>query len=571
MSKSVPRIDPATGEILGEAEAPAPARRRRTAAETVTAEATAAAPPIANVVEYTVSDISTAIRRTVEDTFGHVRVRGEVGRVSRPASGHVYLDLKDERAVLACVMWKSTAARQRFMPEQGMEVVATGRITTYAGQSKYQLVIDTIEPAGVGALMALLEERKRRLAAEGLFDESRKRALPWLPRVIGVVTSPSGAVIRDILHRLSDRFPRHVLVWPVRVQGETCAQEVARAIAGFNALPAAGGVVPRPDLVIVARGGGSLEDLWGFNEEIVVRAAAASRIPLISAVGHETDWTLLDLVADWRAPTPTAAAEKAVPVRAELLAWTAEMGARLRRAVRQGGEHRRQRLLAAARALPRPEDILGRARQRLDHAAGALTHALRHLVQQRRLALARTATRFSPALLAKRIATARERLAGYARRTRHALGRLLTTRRDTLHRVSTRLAASAPRGRLSVLRQRLNGDGRRLHDAASRLLDRHGRRLEALSRLLDTLSYRAVLERGFVLVQDATGARTLTRAAAVRPGQRLNLRFADGTRHAVAEGRPRRGRGGSPDRATPSPRRRGPARDSDDGGQGSLF
>ncbi len=282
-------FDPETGEIVEEGDA-------------------------SNLAELTVSELSQSIKRSLEDTFGYVRVRGEVGRVSRPGSGHVYLDLKDDKAVLAAVIWKGTAGRLRFFPEQGMEVVVSGRITTFPGQSKYQIVIETLEPAGEGALMALLEERKKKLTAEGLFDEARKKPLPFLPAVIGVVTSPTGAVIRDILHRLADRFPRHVLVWPVRVQGESCAAEVAAGIAGFNALQR-GGPIPRPDLLIVARGGGSLEDLWGFNEEVVVRAAAASDIPLISAVGHETDWTLIDYAADWRAPTPTAAAERAVPVQ----------------------------------------------------------------------------------------------------------------------------------------------------------------------------------------------------------------------------------------------------------------
>ncbi|MGC9420140.1 MAG: exodeoxyribonuclease VII large subunit, partial [Rhodovulum sp.] len=276
--------------------------------------------PGGNAPEFTVSEISGAVKRTIEGAFTHVRVRGEVGRVSRPRSGHVYLDLKDDRNVLASVIWKGVAGRLATQPEEGMEVVATGRLTTFGGQSRYQMVIEDIAPAGVGALMAMLEKRKAALAAEGLFAAERKQALPYLPGVIGVVTSPSGAVIRDILHRLRDRFPRKVLIWPVAVQGAACAPEVARAIRGFNALTP-GGALPRPDLLIVARGGGSLEDLWGFNEEIVVRAAAESRIPLISAVGHETDTTLIDFAADRRAPTPTAAAEMAVPVRLELLAW----------------------------------------------------------------------------------------------------------------------------------------------------------------------------------------------------------------------------------------------------------
>src|SRR5215469_5465588 len=278
-----------------------------------------AAPNLVNAPEFTVSELSSALKRTVEDAYGHVRVRGEISGFRGPhSSGHCYFALKDQSAKIEAVIWRTSFARMRFKPQEGLEVIATGKLTTFPGSSKYQIVIDTLEPAGVGALMALMEERKKKLAAEGLFDEARKKPLPWLPQVIGVVTSPTGAVIRDILHRLSDRFPRHVVVWPVKVQGEGSAEEVAAAIRGFNELPERG-AIPRPDLIIVARGGGSIEDLWSFNEEIVVRAAADSMIPLISAVGHETDVTLIDFVADKRAPTPTAAAEMAVPVRSELI------------------------------------------------------------------------------------------------------------------------------------------------------------------------------------------------------------------------------------------------------------
>ena len=281
-----------------------------------------------NVPEFSVSEISQAVKRTLEGTFERVRVRGEISGFKRAASGHLYMAMKDDAAVLDAVCWRGTAGRLSIQPEDGMEVIATGRLTSYPGRSKYQIVIDSLELAGEGALLKLLEDRRRKLAAEGLFDEGRKQALPFLPQVIGVVTSPTGAVIRDILHRLADRFPRHVLVWPVLVQGEGAAEQVAAAIRGFNALPPAG-KVPRPDLLIVARGGGSLEDLWAFNEEVVVRAAAESQIPLISAVGHETDTTLIDYAADRRAPTPTAAAEIAVPVRRELLIQTGELERRL--------------------------------------------------------------------------------------------------------------------------------------------------------------------------------------------------------------------------------------------------
>ena len=305
--------------------------------------------PRPNLPEFSVSELSAALKRTVEESFPYVRVRGEVtGFRGVHGSGHAYFALKDEGARIEAVVWKGVYGRLRFKPEEGLEIVATGRLTTYPGSSKYQIVIDSIEPAGAGALMALLEQRKAMLAKEGLFDPARKQLLPFLPKVIGVVTSPTGAVIRDILHRLADRCPCHVLVWPVRVQGETSAAEVAAAIQGFNALPA-GGPIPRPDLLIVARGGGSLEDLWSFNEEIVVRAAAASDIPLISAVGHETDTTLIDYAADVRAPTPTGAAEMAVPVRAELLAQVAERGGRLVGALVRLVQHRRRPVCAARR------------------------------------------------------------------------------------------------------------------------------------------------------------------------------------------------------------------------------
>jgi exodeoxyribonuclease VII large subunit len=325
--------------------------------------------PGQNAPEFTVSEISGAVKKMVEGNFAHVRIRGEVGRVSRPQSGHLYLDLKDDRAVLASVIWKGVAARLRTQPEEGMEVVATGRLTTFPGQSRYQMVIEDIAPAGVGALMAMLEQRKKKLSAEGLFEQGRKQALPYLPEVIGVVTSPSGAVIRDILHRLRDRFPRKVLIWPVPVQGDKCAPAVTEAIEGFNALTP-GGSVPRPDLIIVARGGGSIEDLWGFNEESVVRAAAASKIPLISAVGHETDTTLIDFASDQRAPTPTAAAELAVPVRADLLAWLAGMEERRVRSLSTGLQLRQQRLRDLSRALPNPAELVAFQAQRLDVLAG---------------------------------------------------------------------------------------------------------------------------------------------------------------------------------------------------------
>ena len=440
--------------------------------------------PAANVAEYSVSEISHKLKRTLEDAFGHVRVRGEISGYRGPhSSGHAYFSIKDEGAKIDAVIWKGSMMRLRSKMQEGLEVIATGKITSYPGKSSYQIIIDNIEPAGVGALMALLEERRRKFAAEGLFDAARKRPLPYLPRVIGVVTSPTGAVIRDILHRLNERFPRHVLVWPVRVQGETSAAEVAAAINGFNAM------ANPPDLLIVARGGGSLEDLWSFNEENVVRAAAASKIPLISAVGHETDTTLIDLVADLRAPTPTAAAERAVPVREELIAALATLRARQARGLLRFMEERRTRLLSAARALPKPDDILALVRQRFDASATRLPQALRSNLQHHRLDLARLGPRLSLAPQRQRLVEFRRRVADMGVRQQQALRRSLKTWSD---------------------------------------------RLASEVKLFNALNYTSVLQRGFAVVLDARG-RPIMQAAEIKSGQALKIRFADDTVEVTAK------------------------------------
>jgi exodeoxyribonuclease VII large subunit len=350
----------------------------------------------------------------LEGEFGFVRVRGEISNFKHHSSGHVYLCLKDDRAKLEGVMWRQSVQALRFRPEDGLEVVCQGRITAYGARSQYQIVIERMEPAGAGALMALLEDRRRRLAAEGLFDAARKRPLPFLPEVIGIVTSPTGAVIRDIMHRLSDRFPRRVLLWPVAVQGETAAEQVARAIAGFNAI-APGGAVPRPDLLIVARGGGSIEDLWAFNEEVVVRAIAGCAIPVISAVGHETDTSLSDFAADLRAPTPTAAAEMAVPVLAELANAIAGLGLRAERCARRYHERGQERLAALVRVLPRRDALLGPQRQRMDDLAGRLGRALERRVAFARRELDQAAGALRPAMLGQRLDAARQRLGAMGR------------------------------------------------------------------------------------------------------------------------------------------------------------
>jgi exodeoxyribonuclease VII large subunit len=475
-----------------------------------------------NVPEYSVSELSASLKRTVEQTYDRVRVRGEVSGFKRAASGHLYMSLKDETAVLDAVCWRGTAASLTVAPEDGLEVVATGRLTTYPGRSKYQIVIDSLDLAGEGALLKLLEDRRRKLAAEGLFDAERKRPLPYLPEVIGVVTSPTGAVIRDILHRLRDRFPRRVLLWPVLVQGEGAANQIAAAITGFNELPQGG--LPRPDLLIVARGGGSIEDLWAFNEEIVVRAAAQSEIPLISAVGHETDTTLIDFAADVRAPTPTAAAEMSVPVRSELIASVLDFGVRLQRAAARHSREKRLHLQGLERGMRGPRDVLQRAGQRFDDTVERLARAwLLHGSSLRRK-LAEPSRRFDRVDLRRSFGERRERLL----RNGHVL------RRDA------RRVVTECRGRVA-----------------------------SLERVLRSLSYTAVLERGFAVIRSE--GKLVTRGAGVAAGAVLDIEFHDGHVGAVAAGeRPVR-----PPRKAGGAGRRGPRPGDDvpDGGgtQGTLL
>jgi exodeoxyribonuclease VII large subunit len=434
--------------------------------------------------EFTVSELSHRLKRTVEENFSFVRVRGEISKVVVAKSGHLYTSLKDADAVLDAVCWKGTLSRLGIRPEEGMEVVCTGRLTTYPGRSSYQLIIETMELAGAGALLKMLEERKKKLAAEGLFDPSRKKKIPFLPEIIGVVTSPTGAVIRDILHRVSERFPRRVILWPVMVQGQDAARQVAAAIAGFNAL-----TENRPDVLIVARGGGSLEDLMPFNDEIVVRAAAASRIPLISAVGHETDTTLIDFAADLRAPTPTAAAEKAVPVRAELLAQVMRDGQRLFVSTTRLVAHHRTRVEGLARGLGDPARRMELASQRLDHLSARLDGGLSAWVERRSAKLRELAARISPRALAQKITDAR----------RHV---------------------SAQAERLANVERKI------LHDRA--------RALASASSLLESLSFERVLERGYAVVSGPDG-NILSSAKAAKPGLDVGIRFRDGQRSAKIE------------------------------------
>ena len=511
--------------------------------------------PGGNAPEFTVSELSGAVKRAVEQGFSHVRVRGEVSRVSRPRSGHIYLDLKDDRSVLSAVVWKGQAARLKVDPEEGLEVIATGRLTTFPGQSKYQMVIEDMAPAGVGALMAMLEKRKAALEAEGLFAPGRKKPLPYLPEVIGVITSPSGAVIRDILHRLRERFPRKVLIWPVAVQGTACAPEVARAIVGFNRLTP-GGALPRPDVLIVARGGGSVEDLWGFNEEIVVRAAAASQIPLISAVGHETDTTLIDHAADRRAPTPTAAAEIAVPVRLELLATLDGLGARLARGSAQAVGLRRQRLRDLARALPRPETLAESARQRLDVTGDRLPRALRTLVQGRRALLREAGAGLQPRVLTGRLRQDRTRVTQAAVRLPGALSLQVRQGRRALDARAARLSLRPILRDTTRARRSLDDLARRLEAAQTQRTAALRDRLDALDRLRLSFGHDQVLARGFVLVRDAAGHLVTARDIAATHAT-LDLEFADGRLTVL------------PGDAPATPPKRKPARKKP--AQGSLF
>jgi exodeoxyribonuclease VII large subunit len=528
-----------------------------------------------NAPAFTVSELSSALKRTVEDAYGHVRVRGEISGFRGPhSSGHCYFALKDESAKIEAVIWKTAHARMRFKPQEGLEVIATGKLTTYPGSSKYQIVIEAIEPAGIGALMALMEERKRKLGAEGLFDEARKQLLPWLPEVIGVVTSPTGAVIRDILHRLQDRFPRRVLVWPVRVQGEGSAEQIAAAIRGFNAL-AHGGRVPRPDLLIVARGGGSLEDLWSFNEEIVVRAAAESMIPLISAVGHETDITLIDFAADKRAPTPTAAAEMAVPVRSELLVEVDGLARRRLLCWQRAQEGRRNELRAAARALPAAAELLAIPRQRLDSGSASLPRALKANTHAHFRRFAAASARLTVRVLRGQLTQARHRLTVSGERMTHSGRAVLATRRNRFAGLEIRLKASklsnaqAQRQRIARDRERLLRLAERARRALSTAMQRLQARVAHNGQLLGALSYRGVLARGFALVRDEQGHPIHT-AASVGPGSRLELEFADGRVAANADAdRPAAKSASKTVSSDPKPAT--PKRTIKPAGQGSLF
>lgn len=437
--------------------------------------------------EMTVSELSNRLKRQVEETFSFVRVRGELSRVTVAKSGHLYTDLKDAESVLNSICWKGTLGRLSLKPEEGMEVVCTGRLTTYPGRSNYQLIIETMELAGQGALLKMLEDRRKKLAAEGLFDAARKKPIPFLPARIGVITSPTGAVIRDIMHRLNERFPRRVLLWPVVVQGAGAAQAVAAAIAGFNAIPA--GSPDRPDLIIVARGGGSLEDLMPFNDEAVVRAAAASKIPLISAVGHETDTTLIDYAADLRAPTPTAAAEKAVPVRAELQMMVMESGKRLFQGMQNILARRKTETAGLARGIRDPKRGIEQATQKLDHLGMRLDRGLESWLERKTARLAEQTATLTPRRLAQRIA-------------------------DT--------------------RRILDGQDERLMNAVDRFVVQKKQLVDMAAKMLQSLSFERVLERGYAVVFDSKGD-IVSSVSALEKGETFDIRFKDGKASVTAK------------------------------------
>ena len=525
--------------------------------------------PLTNLAEFSVSELSGSIKRTVETAFDQVRVRGEIsGYRGQHTSGHAYFSLKDDRARIDAVIWKGSFSKLKFRPEEGMEVIATGKITTFPGSSKYQIVIESLEPAGAGALMALLEERRRKLAAEGLFDQTRKRRLPYMPRVIGVVTSPTGAVIRDILHRISDRFPVHVLVWPVKVQGEGSGEEVANAIRGFNALEI-GGAIPRPDVLIVARGGGSLEDLWSFNDEIVVRAAAESEIPLISAVGHETDTTLIDHAADVRAPTPTGAAEMAVPVRADLEAQLAGLSARLSSSMSRQMDNRRQGVRALVRALPSLDQLLALPRRRFDEAASGLGRGLELNTLNKRRSFERTASGLRPDVLAHGLKQQRQRIQERMQRAESLVERRLLQAQSRVSSSDSSLRALPARllGQLERQRERVAGAARRTDTAVLHRMSQNRSGIAAHDRILQSLSYKNVLRRGYAVIRDDEN-RPLTRAATVTSGAALSIEFADGIVSAIATGE-----GGPTEEGVSSAPKKKPAKAPISGpaGQGSLF
>ena len=516
-----------------------------------------------NAPYLTISELSRAVKTTVETAFEFVRVRAEISRPNKAPSGHLYFTLKDDRSTLAAVCWKTMTANLAVQPEEGLEVIATGRLTTFAGQSKYQIVVSQIEIAGEGALLKQLEDRRRMLAGEGLFDQERKKKIPKMPTTIGVVTSPTGAVIRDILHRLQDRFGVHVLVWGTLVQGRDAAAQVAAAIRGFDAMPE-NGSLPRPDVLIIARGGGALEDLWAFNEEIVVRAVAECRIPVISAIGHETDTTLIDFAADLRAPTPTAAAELAVSVKTDLAAYLSEVNARLMRATARKLENAGQQTALAARGLVDPADLIQRRAQSLDYALGGLFRGLDQWLSARALRLSGLAGRLQPP--ETKLAEAAGRLSQIGQRFEQQFATGLANRQQRLDNLILR----SPETKLAEASGRLSQIGQRFEQHFVTSLANRQQRLDNISKLLDANSFERVLDRGFTLVTDAAGA-PIKRAAAAPDQANVMIRFADGTRGAVLGATTSASALAQPVMAIPNPGPKPARKPADDDRQDKLF
>jgi exodeoxyribonuclease VII large subunit len=489
-------------------------------------------PPGDNAPPFSVSELSAALKRTVEDRFGYVRLRGEISKVTRHASGHVYLTLKDENAAIDGVIWRGVVSRLDCQPEQGLEVIVTGKITTYPSRSSYQIVIESMEPAGVGALLAQLERLKTQLRGEGLFDAARKKPIPAVPAVVGVITSPTGAVIRDILHRIRDRWPCRVLVWPCVVQGDRAAAQVAEAIRGFAALEP-DGPIPRPDVLIVARGGGSIEDLWPFNDEALARAVAECPLPVISAVGHETDTTLIDFVSDRRAPTPTAAAEMATPVLTDLKAQAADFERRLQRAAGRAVESRRVSLVGAAGRLPSMADLFGRREQRLDQASARLASGLSAHVAAHDRRLAAVAARLTPQALMRPIDRQVQRVEDLDRLAGQALRRSLKERQRQLDGLAKRLPSlERPIRQATGRLDELHGRARR---ALDRLQARQAERLDRVGRLLVSLDPERPMDRGFALVMREDGS--LVRSASqLSAGEGLSLKFRHDTAAVTVDG-----------------------------------
>ena len=517
--------------------------------------------PNTNLPELSVSELSNAIKRTIETTYDHVRVRGELGRVTIARSGHMYADIKDDKAVLNTIMWKGQVSKLPFRPEEGLEVIATGRLSTYPGRSNYQLIASSMQPAGAGALMALLEERKKKLAAEGLFDPQHKQKLPFLPKTVGVVTSPTGAVIRDILHRIADRFPTTVILWPALVQGDTAAPQIERAIRGFNAMTGR----DRPDVLIVGRGGGSIEDLWPFNEENVVRAAFESEIPLISAVGHETDTTLIDYVSDARAPTPTGAAEIAVPVRSELQLSIDELMQRQKRALSRHVRRERERVDGAR--LPRPERLLDAKRQSLDFATTRLPRAAEVLLHKATTRLEAASARLrSPQQL---VDQKRNEVSNIGAQLHAGLQQAISGKRITFTKPASRLRPEPLQTEAQRARKNLRDIAVRARPALNRIFEGKSGVLAAESKLLETLSYQATLQRGYALVrtQDGLLVRDAQQAASLAE---VSITFADGALTATPTGKAK----ATPTRPPSAPKKKAASKKpaaSKTPDQGSLF